>query len=156
MPPCSCQHSKRPACPTGQRSVSSLGVQDHQAAYQGGLASLPALPEKYHTKNYSRSLRKVTKPERIQAVWHASPAPPRWSPLSWTCTSPGTLEHQRESQRTEVHGDVLQLLLHGCDCLSQPLLVSRMPSCYEALVPDIKKSLLMSTISNPSLLPKIT
>ena len=50
VPPCSCQHSKRLACPAGQRSVSSLVAQDHQAAYQGELASLPALPEKYHTK----------------------------------------------------------------------------------------------------------
>ena len=82
--------------------------------------------------------RKKTKPEQIQAVWRASPAPPRWSPWSWTYTSPGTLEHQTESQKTEVHGDALhQLLLHGCDCgfLLQLLLVSMMPSCCEALVP---------------------
>ena len=83
--------------------------------------------------------KKKDQPEQIQAAWHASPAPPGWNPWSWTCTSPGTLEHQRESQRTEVHGDVLQLLLHGCDCLLQPLLVSRMPSCCEALVPEINE-----------------
>ena len=144
-PPCSCLHSKRPACPAGQRSASWLGARDHQAAYQEVLAGLLALPGKYYywhsiklTKSTLRRTRKKTKPEQIQAVWRASPAPPGWSPWSWTCTSPGTLEHQRESQRTEVHGDaLLQLLLHGCDCgfLLQLLLVSMMPSCCEALVP---------------------
>ena len=105
----------------------------------GSQAFLPCL-ESNKLKNKFRLLRRMAKPEQIQAVWRASPAPPRWSPWSWTCTSPGTSEHQRESRRTEVHGDVLLQLLHGCDCgfLLQLLLVSRKPSCCEALVPSMR------------------